>query len=158
MPKLTEVTQEPLREPRVKLTVESRPVPLALIQELPLFDCPIKAGFPSPAEDYSEGKLDLNQHLVSHPAATYFVRVSGDSMKGAGIFDGDLVIVDASVEPKNGDIVVAVLEGEMTLKRLKRNGSRVLLMPENSAYPVIEIQPEDNLTIWGVVKNSIHYH
>ncbi len=118
---------------------------------LPLFSSPVAAGFPSPADDHLEGKLDLNEHLIKHPTATYFLRVKGDSMVGAGIHDKDILVVDRSIEPRAGKIVIAVVEGEFTVKRLVRRGSKTLLMPENEAYSPIEITDEHDLMIWGVV-------
>ncbi len=118
---------------------------------LPLFSSPVAAGFPSPADDHLEGKLDLNEHLIKHPTATYFLRVSGDSMMGAGIHDKDILVVDRSIEPRAGKIVIAVVEGEFTVKRLVRRGSKTLLVPENEAYSPIEITDEHDLMIWGVV-------
>jgi len=124
--------------------------------ELPLFCSPVKAGFPSDAEDYIEQKLDLNQFLIKHPAATFFVRVDGDSMKGAGINDHDLLIVDRALSPKSGQIVVAVLNGEFTVKRVKIEGEKLLLIPENPHFPLMEITEETDFQIWGVVTYSIH--
>lgn len=120
---------------------------------LPFILSRVPAGFPSPAEDFVEGCLDLNDY-IEHPAATYFVRAEGDSMIGAGIYDGDLLIVDRSIEPKNGSIVIAAVMGELTVKRLKRSHQRAwLLVPENPNYPTIAMPEESQ--IWGVVKNSV---
>ena len=119
------------------------------------FSC-VEAGFPSPAEDYMEGSLDLNQHLIKHPAATFFVRVSGDSMINAGIHPGDILIVDRSLEPSDKKIVIAVIDGDITVKRLRYRGSLVFLEPENECYRPIEITGEKSLEIWGVVTNVIH--
>lgn len=116
----------------------------------------VQAGFPSPAEDYVEGKLDLNQHLIKHKAATFFVRAAGDSMKNAGIFPGDLLIVDRSLEAKAGNIVIAALNGELTVKRLKMLHGAPSLSPENSTYSDIKITKDDDFSIWGVVTNVIH--
>lgn len=124
--------------------------------ELPLFTVRVEAGFPSPAEDYIDCNLDLNEYLIRHPAATYFVRVSGDSMTGAGIHDGDLLIVDRAADPADGDVVIAALLGELTLKRIRRRGGKVLLVPDNRAYPPIEVGEEDEFRIWGVCKHVIH--
>ena len=120
---------------------------------LPLILNRVPAGFPSPAEDFVEGSLDLNDY-IEHPAATYFVKAEGDSMIGAGIYDGDLLIVDRSIEPKNGSIVIASVMGDLTIKRLKRNlQGKWLLVPENPDYPIIPLVEESQ--IWGVVKNSV---
>ena len=125
-------------------------------RELPLFTVCVKAGFPSPAEDYIDCNLDLNEYLVRHPAATYFVRVSGSSMTGAGILDGDLLIVDRSVAPREGDVVIAALFGELTLKRIRKCGGKVMLIPDNDAYPPIKVDQETEFQIWGVCKHVIH--
>lgn len=113
----------------------------------------VSAGFPSPAEDYIEGNLDLNAHLIQNPAATFFLRVSGDSMTGAGIHSGDLLLVDRSLTPKTNDIVIAAIHNELTVKRLGQYKERWFLQSENPDYPCLEI-PEDS-HIWGVVKYSI---
>ena len=123
---------------------------------IPLYGCSIAAGFPSPADEYLEGKLDLNQHLVHHPLATYFVRVSGDSMLGAGIHPGDLLIVDRSEEARNGKIVIAVVNGELLVKRLKFEGTQAYLVAENPDYPELKITEAMEFQIWGVVTNVIH--
>lgn len=115
----------------------------------------VPAGFPSPADDYVE-KLDLNTHLIQHPAATFIVRVSGHSMTGAGIFDGDELIVDRSLNPESGQVVVAVLDGELTIKRLMRAQGRVWLKAENPDYPDIAVDAEQDLRIWGVVTRVLH--
>lgn len=122
----------------------------------PLFLNPVQAGFPSPAEDYLERKLDLNEHLVERPSATFFVRVEGDSMLGAGIHKGDILIVDRSLEPISGRIVIAFLNGEFTVKRLKIDGEKISLLPENPKYPPMEIRPDSDFLVWGVVTYVIH--
>lgn len=124
--------------------------------KLPVFLGRLPAGFPSPADDYLEGKLDLNRHLIKHPAATFFVRVSGDSMLGAGIHTGDLLVVDRSLEAVDGNVIVAALDGELTVKRLSKRGTAVRLLPENQNYQPIEVQPQQEFEIWGVVTNVIH--
>jgi DNA polymerase V len=124
--------------------------------ELPILLSMIPAGFPSPAEDYIDSHLDLNDHLVRNPAATYFVRVSGDSMAGANIQAGDILVVDRALEPASGRIVIASLDGELTVKRLRRRGARLFLEPENTAYKVVEIAPDANFEVWGVVTFVIH--
>ncbi len=123
---------------------------------LPFFATAVQAGFPSPADDYLEGALDLNQHLIRRPAATFFLRVTGDSMTGAGIHSGDLLIVDRSMPPADGRIVIAVIDGELTVKRLSRRHGRVRLMPENPRYQPIEIRDGQDLQVWGVVRHVIH--
>ena len=129
---------------------------LSIRYKLPVFLGRLPAGFPSPADDYLEGKLDLNRHLIKHPAATFFVRVSGDSMLGAGIHTGDLLVVDRSLEAVDGNVIVAALDGELTVKRLSKRGTAVRLLPENRNYQPIEVQPQQEFEIWGVVTNVIH--
>lgn len=122
----------------------------------PLFTATVSAGFPSPADDYIEAKLDLNKHLIRNPAATYFVRVSGESMIGAGIHDGDILIVDRSLEAKNRSIVIAGINGELTVKRIMFVGKKIFLEPENDKYPSQEIGGDMQFDIWGVVTTVIH--
>lgn len=124
--------------------------------ELPLMQSELSAGFPSPAEEYEEGKLDLNEYLIHRPAATFFVKIIGDSMKDAGILEGSIVIVDRSIEAKNKDIVVAVLNGELTIKRLRVSGEQCSLVPENDEYPIISVAEGDSFSIWGVVTGVVH--
>jgi DNA polymerase V len=116
----------------------------------------VAAGFPSPADDFLEGRLDLNEKLIRHPAATFFVRVSGNSMIKAGIHSGDMLIVDRSLEPKSGSVVVAVIDGEFTVKRISRKGDRLYLMPENPRFKPIQITDNSSFQVWGVVTNVIH--
>ena len=122
---------------------------------LPLYTSRIAAGFPSPADDHLEAPLDLNEHLIKHPAATFVVKVDGDSMIGAGIYSGDLLVVDRSLEAQSGHIVVAVVNGELTVKRLVIERKRARLVPENPAYKPIEIKDGLELVIWGVVAHVI---
>ena len=122
----------------------------------PLFMVPVAAGFPSPADDYIEGRLDLNEHLIRHPAATFFVRVTGESMIDAGIHPGDILIVDRAIEPADKKVVVAVVDGELTVKRIRMTAGRVYLVPENESFAPFEITREMNFEIWGVVTNVIH--
>lgn len=126
------------------------------INKIPLQNCKIEAGFPSFAEDHIADNIDLNNHLIKHPAATFFVRVSGNSMIGAGIFDNDLLIVDRSINPTNRRIVIAAIDGHLTVKRLVIKGDKTILMAENDEYPAIKINQELSLHIWGVVTHSIH--
>jgi DNA polymerase V len=123
---------------------------------IPLYQSKIPAGFPSPAADYIEKTLDYNEHLVKHPAATFSVRVSGHSMIGAGIHDGDLLVVDRAITPKHNCVVIAVLDGELTVKRLNKKANKVFLMAENPDFKPIEISAESSFEIWGVVTNVIH--
>ena len=124
--------------------------------ELPLLHAQVSAGFPSPADDYTEQKLDLNKHLIKHPAATFFVRVEGDSMINAGIQSGDLLIVDRAMEVTNNVIVVAYVNGEFTVKRIAKKGNRQYLVPESPHYSPLEITAEMDFTTWGVVTFVIH--
>ncbi|MEG0870493.1 MAG: translesion error-prone DNA polymerase V autoproteolytic subunit [Hafnia sp.] len=126
------------------------PTELRQIVALPLFSDLVPCGFPSPAQDYVEKRIDLNELLVKHPSATYFVKSAGDSMTGAGIGNGDLLVVDSARKPAHGDIVIAAVDGEFTVKRLQLHPT-VMLMPENSVYPPIMIGSEDTLDIFGVV-------
>ena len=123
---------------------------------LPLVATRVKAGFPSPAEDYIEERLDLNEKLVEHPGATFFVRVSGESMLNAGIQDGDTLVVDRSLEARNDDIVIAVIDNEFTVKRLVYRATRPWLIPCNPEFSEIELSEDMDTIIWGVVTSVIH--
>ena len=122
----------------------------------PLFTVPVSAGFPSPAEDYIEGKLDLNKYLIKHPAATFFVKVSGNSMIDAGIHDGDILIVDRSLKPANKKVVIAVVNGELTVRRIRVTKGTVVLISENKDYKPLQVDEEMDFEVWGVVTNVIH--
>ncbi len=126
------------------------------LYRIPFFEIPISAGFPTPVESETSLSLDLNDLLIKHPAATFFLRVSGSSMINAGIHDNDILVVDRSLEPKSGKIVIAVVNGELTVKRLVINGRTIQLMPENPKFNPIEITEETDLRIWGVVVHVIH--
>lgn len=123
---------------------------------MPLYSCGVSAGFPSPAEDYIEQRLDLNELLINKPSATFFVRVNGESMTGAGINHNDILIVDRSLEPVSGKIVIAIIDGEFTVKRMIRDSYSCKLVAENPDYPPIEISAESSCEVWGVVTSSIH--
>jgi DNA polymerase V len=138
-----------------QLTLEFITPSFATILERPVMAFPVSAGFPSPADDYMESRIDLNQHLIRHPAATFFVRVSGDSMTGAGIQNGDLLIIDRAAECVSGCIVVARVHDEFTLKRIRKEGDRVFLVPENHLYPTIEVTEGSDFEIWGRVVGSV---
>ena len=124
--------------------------------ELPLYLAKVQAGFPSPADDYMDKRLDLTEKLIKHPAATFYCRVSGHSMKGVGIFDGDLLIVDRAVTPKNGSVVVAVVEGDMACKLLDTTNKR--LLSANEKFPPIDVSDDIECLIEGVVIHSIRSH
>ena len=115
----------------------------------------ISAGFPSPADDFKEIRISLDKELVKNQESTFYARVSGDSMLGAGIDDGDLLVIDKSLSPENGKIVVCFIDGEFTVKRIKKEKDRLYLMPENKKYNRTEIKEENELIIWGVVKYVI---
>jgi DNA polymerase V len=129
---------------------------LAPMQHLPLFGHTVPAGFPSPADDYVEDRLDLNQLLIQNKSATFFLRVKGDSMINAGIHDGDIIVVDRSVEPVDRSVVVAVIDGELTIKRLVKRNGVAELHAENPKYDPIRFKEGQELTIWGVVTSAVH--
>ena len=136
-------------------------IPLAVAADsarllLPMAAGKATAGFPSPATDHIEQRLDLSEYLVLHPEATFFLRVKGDSMTGAGIHHGDLLIVDRSLSPASGRVVVATLNGELTVKRLHRSRGKLTLKAENPAYPDIAVNDEHEFQIWGVVAHVVH--
>lgn len=142
-------------------------VPVSLVQEvaafvdlkgraLPLYGGTVRAGAPTFADDHIEDRIDLHDYVVRHPQATFFVRVQGDSMINAGIHEGDILVVDRSMEAREGSIVIAVLDGELTVKRLRRKNNVVELVPENDRYPVIKVGAEQEFRIWGVVTTVVH--
>ena len=126
------------------------------VRELPLFLESISAGFPSPADDYMEKKLDLNDYLIHNPAATFFLRVTGDSMTDVGIHSGDILVVDRSLNTKDGSIIIAVILGELLVKRLRIIKNKYYLYAENPKFQPIEIKDEMNFEVWGVVTTVIH--
>ena len=134
----------------------SIPAESPTIVDIPLFTGKVAAGFPSPADDYIEKTLDLNDLLIQKPAATFFVRAEGESMLGAGIHPNDMLVVDRSIEPVVGKIVICALNGELTVKRLKAIGNEIILGAENPSYKDILVQEAIDLVIWGVVTNVIH--
>lgn len=150
-------------EPTVRALIAARayshpvlvPRPNALRVERPLYGHKVKAGFLSPADDDVEALLDLNEHLIEHKEATFFVRASGDSMVGAGIQDGSLLVVDRALDAQHGDIVIAAVDGELTVKRLEKRRGRVRLLAETPGYPPIAFQDGQELVIWGVVVSVI---
>lgn len=123
---------------------------------LPIFGTKAAAGFPSPADDFLEDKLSLDDILVKNPAATYIVRITGNSMINEGIHDNDLIIVDRSLTPQDGKIVVVAIDGEITVKKLRLKNGSMQLLPGNPDFPPIEVRPENSIVIWGVVKTIIH--
>ena len=118
---------------------------------------PVAAGYPSPAHDYFDGRIDLNEHLIKDITSTYIVRVSGDSMEGAGISDGDELIVNRALRPTDGSVVIAVLDGELTIKRLRITASGVLLQADNPRYPDLRVPAMSDLVIWGVATRCLHH-
>ncbi|MCQ2276570.1 MAG: translesion error-prone DNA polymerase V autoproteolytic subunit [Bacteroidales bacterium] len=111
----------------------------------------IHAGFPSPAEDFAEPTLDLNRYVIKNPASTFYARIKGDSMEGADIHDGDIVVIDKSLEPSDGSIAVCFIDGEFTLKRIRIEQNRVWLQPANPNFPAIEVTEENHFVVWGIV-------
>lgn len=125
---------------------------------IPMMAAQVPAGFPSPAEDYEDKPLDFNELLVKNPAATFAVKAQGDSMVGAGIHDGDICVVDRSMKPVDGSVIVALVNGEFTMKRLRMKAGRVWLHPENAGYPDIPITEGTEFEIWGVIGKSVRMH
>ncbi len=131
------------------------PSPVSTSLKLPLFGHRVRAGFPSPADDYVEAWLDLNEHLIEHKESTFFVQATGDSMIGAGIQEGVLLVVDRALEARHNDIVIAVVDGELTVKRLEKRRGKIRLIAENPAYEPIEFKDGQELVVWGVVTSII---
>ncbi|MFH1653332.1 MAG: translesion error-prone DNA polymerase V autoproteolytic subunit [Pseudomonadota bacterium] len=125
-------------------------------QKRPLFIARVQAGFPSPADDFVENKLDLNEHLIKHPSATFFVKVEGESMREAGIYSGDTLIVDRALKASNNRVVIAAINGELTVKRIKKSGTKIYLMPENREFSPIDVTEDSSFEVWGVVTYVIH--
>jgi len=126
------------------------------VSRVPLFGALVQAGFPSPADDYLESYIDLNEALVTNKTATFFVKVDGDSMLGAGIFTGDMLVVDRSLTAKHGNIIVAMVEGEFTVKRFVKIRGRTYLYPENKRYKPLDVTELEEFMVWGVVTTVIH--
>lgn len=149
-------------EPTIAIRVPQSEVEqvLASVQRrrysLPFYESAVAAGFPSPADGEMTAELDLNDLLIKHPVSTFFVRVSGMSMVGAGIHDGDILVVDRSLQPVHGKVVIASINGELTVKRLSIEGNRVWLVAENASYAPIEITEAMELRVWGVVTSVVH--
>jgi len=115
----------------------------------------ISAGFPSPADDFKENRISLDRELIKNLEATFYARVDGDSMIGAGLEDGDLLVIDRSLEPENGKIAICLIDGDFTVKRIKKEKGKFYLIPENQKYKRIEIKEENELIIWGIVEYVI---
>lgn len=126
--------------------------------ELPYADLGIKAGFPSPAQDYIDSSIDLNKELIKHPASTFYARVVGDSMVNADIYDGDILVIDRSLKPQDSDVAVCFIDGEFTVKRIRIEDDVIWLIPANEAYQPIKVTAENELLIWGIVTYSIKVH
>ena len=120
--------------------------------DLPLAESSVRAGFPSPVDDHLEERLDLTRLVVTHPDATFYARVEGDSMKDECVEDGDLLVVDKSLDPQDGNLVVSYIDGEFTLKRIRLTDDKILLVPANKKYPTIEIDPQSDFRVWGIVR------
>lgn len=150
------VPREPL--PDLARALDARLLAIASRRRIRRFDVHVPAGFPSPADDYVEDQIDLNAHLIQqgHEAATFIVRASGWSMVGAGIHDGDEVIVDRALEAKNGDVVVAAIAGELVIKRLRFRAEKVVLVSDNPHYPERVLAEGEHLEIWGVATRVLH--
>ena len=127
------------------------------LQKMPLYGSSVSCGFASPAEDHVENQLSLDDYLISNPEATFFVRASGDSMIGAGIHDGDLLIIDRSIEVKSNHIVLAVVDTEFTIKRFFKKNNQIILKPENNRFSEITITKDQHFMVWGVVVHVIHH-
>jgi DNA polymerase V len=136
----------------------SAPIPFEkrTILPLPLVSAYVEAGFPSPADDHLERSIDLNEELVRNPAATFYVRVKGESMRDAGIHPGDLLMIDRSITPADRQIVIAMIDGEFTVKRFRKRNGKITLEAENPAFQPIEVDEDQELIIWGVVTYIIH--
>lgn len=125
-------------------------------EKLSLYNENISAGFPSPADDYIDQILDLNELMIKNLSATFLIRVSGDSMINAGIFNGDILVVDRSIEPMNNKIIIGVIDGEFVVKRIVKKSGKLFLQPENDKFKPIEITPDSDFKVWGVVTFAIH--
>ena len=125
--------------------------------KIKLYTTSISAGFPSPAEDHMDISLDINEYLVKHPSSTFYIYVKGDSMVDSGIFDGDLLIVDRSLEVKSNSVVVAVIDGDFTVKKIKKDSGNLYLIPQNKKYKPILLENNMDFQIWGIVTHTIHH-
>jgi len=147
-----------MQETEKKSNIEFYTADITTEQALPLVDSGISAGFPSPAQDYIDLSLDLNKELISNPSSTFFGRVRGESMKDAGILDGDILVIDKSLEPQDGDTAVCFIDGEFTLKYIRIEKDAVYLVPANELFQPIRVTEENNFCIWGIVTYSIKNH
>lgn len=149
-PSVSLLLDHPLKVTGIRGATIGKPLPI------PLYLSRISAGFPSPADDFADKKIDLNEHLIRHPAATFYVRAVGDSMTGLGIFSGDLLVVDRAEEVRDGAVVVAVVDGEFLVKQVRKEGKRLFLLPANADYRPLEVTEAMEFELWGVVTNVIH--
>ncbi|CCD08300.1 DNA polymerase V [Legionella pneumophila subsp. pneumophila] len=149
---------EPTKAVRISLSqlAELERLKSHVSYQLPVFASKIQAGFPSPADDYIEGYLDLNTKFIKHPSSTFVLQATGESMVDAGIFSGDWLLVDRSIEPSDGRIVIAAVNGELTVKRLSKKGGRVQSLPANPKFQPIDITEDSEMVIWGVVTLVLH--
>lgn len=143
---------------RIKTTLEIYPVSTETVLELPMIEGGVSAGFPSPAQDYEDLGIDLNKALIANPQNTFYCRVRGNSMRDEGINDGDILIVDKSLEPKNGDTVICFIDGEFILKYIEITDEAIFLVPANENFKPIKVTEENSFYIWGVVTYSIKNH
>ncbi len=139
-------------------TIDFYSVNTSTVLPLPMMEGGIAAGFPSPAQDYIDLKIDLNKELIANPSSTFYGRVKGASMKDAGIEDGDILVIDKSLEPQDGDTAVCFIDGEFTLKYIKIEPDAVYLVPANDQFQPLKVTEENNFCIWGVVTYSIKNH
>ncbi len=140
------------------MSILSRPLPVAdtlSLLPLSLMSSEVRAGFPSPADDFAESSLDLNELMIQHKEATFFCRVKGRSMEGAGIFEGDLLVIDRAITPRSGCIVVAAVDGELTVKRFMQRNGQVQLEAASPKFPPITFHDGQELQVWGVVTGSV---
>lgn len=149
-------TTKPVRVPTSRVEEIRRYLSGESPTRVPLYASSVRAGFPSPADDYMEDLLDLNEYLVPRPNSTFMVRARGDSMQGASILDGDLLVVDKAITPLAGMIVIVAVDGELTVKRLDYQEGLPVLLPENPAYAPIVLPETASLVVWGVVTHVIH--
>lgn len=139
-------------------SIQFYPAEISSSIQLPWAENGISAGFPSPAQDYMELSIDLNQELIHNPASTFYGRVNGCSMQDLGIRDGDILVIDKSLTPRNNDVAVCFIDGEFTLKTIRIEKKTILLLPANPDYQPITITPDNNFMIWGIVTYSIKKH